>query len=68
MFSGIDALPGKATQSNFSSLTLDITILQNRDFRQVKTRLGNTVDPDEMVHYEPSHLDLHCLQNICFAL
>ena len=21
-----------------------------------------TVDPDEMAHYEPSHLDLHCLQ------
>ena len=21
----------------------------------------NTVDPDEMAHYEPSHLDLKCL-------
>ena len=22
---------------------------------------ANSVDPDEMAHYEPSHLDLHCL-------
>ena len=21
----------------------------------------NSVDPDKMAHYEPSHLDLHCL-------
>ena len=25
-------------------------------------RMANNVDPDEMAHYEPSHLDLHCLQ------
>ena len=24
--------------------------------------MANSVDPDEMAHYEPSHLDLHCLQ------
>ena len=24
--------------------------------------MANNVDPDEMAHYEPSHLDLHCLQ------
>ena len=24
--------------------------------------MANCVDPDEMAHYEPSHLDLHCLQ------
>ena len=24
--------------------------------------MSNSVDPDEMAHYEPSHLDLHCLQ------
>ena len=23
--------------------------------------MANSVDPDEMAHYEPSHLDLHCL-------
>ena len=30
-----------------------------------------TVDPDETAHYEPSHLDLQCLQNqllLCLAL
>ena len=25
------------------------------------TEFANTEDPDEMAHYEPSHLDLHCL-------
>ena len=24
--------------------------------------MTNSVDPDETAHYEPSHLDLHCLQ------
>ena len=24
--------------------------------------MANSVDPDEMAHYDPSHLDLHCLQ------
>ena len=24
--------------------------------------MANSVDPDEMAHYEPSHLALHCLQ------
>ena len=24
--------------------------------------MSNSVDPDEMAHYEPSHLDLPCLQ------
>ena len=24
--------------------------------------MANSVDPDEMAHDEPSHLDLHCLQ------
>ena len=24
--------------------------------------MSNSVDPDETAHYEPSHLDLHCLQ------
>ena len=23
--------------------------------------MANSIDPDEMAHYEPSHLDLHCL-------
>ena len=25
--------------------------------------MSNSVDPDETAHYEPSHLDLRCLQN-----
>ena len=24
--------------------------------------MSNSADPDETAHYEPSHLDLHCLQ------
>ena len=24
--------------------------------------MANRVDPDEMAHYDPFHLDLHCLQ------
>ena len=34
-------------------------------------RLEGTVDPDETAHYEPSHLDLQCLQIqllLCLAL
>ena len=23
--------------------------------------MANSIDPDETAHYEPSHLDLHCL-------
>ena len=28
---------------------------------KIINRLANSVDPDETAHYEPSHLDLHCL-------
>ena len=28
----------------------------------IKNRLANSEDPDETDHYEPSYLDLHCLQ------
>ena len=28
--------------------------------------MTNSVDPDEMAHYEPSHLDLHCLHRYLF--
>ena len=42
-------------------------------------KMASSVDPDEMAHYEPSHLDLHCLNrylrrssvervNACIAL
>ena len=36
-----------------------------------KDKKANTVDLDETAHYEPSHLDLHCLQIqllFCLAL
>ena len=28
--------------------------------------MSNSVDPDATVHYEPSNLDLHCLQKIYY--
>ena len=28
--------------------------------------MANSVDPDQMAHYEPSDLDLHCLQRYMF--
>ena len=28
---------------------------------KIKNRLSSSAGPDEMAHYEPSHLDLHCL-------
>ena len=37
----------------------------------VKNSKANMVDPDETAHYEPSHVDLQCLQIqvlLCFAL
>ena len=32
------------------------------NYVKLKDRMSNSVDPDEMAHYEPSHLDLRCLQ------
>ena len=29
---------------------------------KLNDRMSNSVDPDETAHYEPSHLDLRCLQ------
>ena len=29
---------------------------------------ANSVDPDEMAHYEPSHLDLPVCIGICFDI
>ena len=43
-------------------MNLEMSILVNMGFsKAIKLRLANSVDPDEMAHYEPSHLDLHCL-------
>ena len=29
--------------------------------------MSNSIDPDETAHYEPSHLDLRCLQKPIIA-
>ena len=31
-------------------------------FTNYTSKMANSIDPDEMAHYEPSHLDLCCLQ------
>ena len=33
---------------------------------KINNRMVNSVDPDEMAPYEPSHLDLHCLQRYLY--
>ena len=29
-------------------------------------KMASSVDPDEMAHYVPSHLDLHCLRRYLY--
>ena len=36
--------------------------LERRLYAKLKNWMSNSVDPDETAHYEPSHLDLCCLQ------
>ena len=46
---------------------LDTSNAANRDIHQkINNRMANNVEPDEMAHYEPSYLDLHCLQRYLF--
>ena len=33
---------------------------------KIKIRMANSVDPNEMAHYKPSHLDLYCLRRYLF--
>ena len=33
---------------------------------KIEKRMTNSVDPDEMAPYEPSYLDLHCLNSYPF--
>lgn len=44
--------------------------VQAVSYRELKTQRmeGNYVDPDEMTHYEPAHLDLACLQIQLFSV
>ena len=37
-------------------------------FCELKDQKANSVDSDEVAHYEPPHLDLHCLQIKIFSL
>ena len=34
---------------------------------QFKCKRANSVDPDEVAHYEPPHQDLHCLHINLFS-
>ena len=29
-------------------------------------KMASSADPDEMAHYEPSHLDVHCLHRYLY--
>ena len=49
-------------------LNLVMSMLQIEMSVKNQNRMANSVDPDEMAHYEPSHQDLHCLHSIWFSL
>ena len=34
--------------------------------KELKCWMSKSVDPDETAHYEPSHLDLRCLQKLIY--
>ena len=53
---------------DFSIFDFEASIVADRDLKKKKKkkRIANSVDPDEMVPYEPSHLDLHSLQRTMF--
>ena len=41
-----------------------LTVRTNRDFTVSKRKIAefaNSIDLDEVAHYEPPHLDVHCL-------
>ena len=52
---------------SFFSLTMVTSISANSSFSQKPNNgMANRVDPDERARYEPSHLDLHCLQRYMY--
>ena len=51
---------------SFQLLILDMSAVASRVSVKIKNRMADSVDPDEMAHYEPSHLDLHCLYRYLF--
>ena len=43
------------------------SIVANRGFnKKINIRMANSANPDEMARYEPSHLDLYCLQRYMY--
>ena len=51
------------------SLNLKMSVLVNRGFsKKIKSRMANSVDPDETARYGPSYQDQHCLQKCVLAL
>ena len=47
-------------------LTLDMSTNANGFQSTIKNRMVNSVNPDEMAHYQWSHLDLHYLLRFWF--
>ena len=43
-------------------MNLDMFTVPNGGEKQAEIRMPNSVYPDETAHYEPSHLDAHCLR------
>ena len=37
-----------------------------RFYSKIRNRMANSVDPDKMAHYKPSHLDLNCLHRYLY--
>ena len=52
-------IPNKSSDSKLPLDTL-------RSQSVIKNRIANSADEDETARYEPSHLDLHCLQRYLY--
>ena len=55
------------------SLNLDTSrpLLQTGNYQskmETRSRVANSVNPDEMAPYKPSHLDIHCLHRYMFGV
>ena len=47
---------------NFEQIFNPSSVINEMTDRQTeRVKFPNNTDPDEVAHYEPSHLDLHCL-------
>ena len=44
-----------------SSAAVVIGALRVKESKMRTVEFANSIDPDEVAHYEPPHLDLHCL-------